>query len=642
MNVRTKLSAMIVFTILMTCVLFGINWYSNHRKISFEQEVSHLDESYKSLLSAIIEEKEFLIDNNEASIKDVETNLDIAINRLGLIEKKSSNNEEGISSLKVSLQNYEATFTHLTEIMNKSKRATDVLTRGINQFNEKAFLVVEKVDEAVANSFAEGEDIDPNLQSLSDVSRTAVFLINRISLILSQDLILNNDIENYEKKLEAVFGQLKAIKINFSSIEKRLKVQEQGYFDYLKSAALQIEKLPQQTKALAELWPEKINSETKLDNFRKQVLNKNKEVSLTIRQDLEQMEKFFFAANLAAFLGVVVFLIIGGVVIYRSITHPINRIGADLNESSLNVASISGMVSSASQQLAEGASEQAASIQETSSSLEEMSSMTRQTADSAHQADGLMAEAIQVVAKANESMTKLTSSMEEISQASQETSNIIRTIDEIAFQTNLLALNAAVEAARAGEAGAGFAVVADEVRNLAVRAAEAAKNTAQLIEGTVKQITEGSELVALTNEDFTQVAQSSEKVGELLAEIASASGEQAQGIEQVNQAVSEMDKVVQQNASNAEEAASASEEMNTQAEQMKRMVNDLADVVGLAVTANGRSVGAVEYQPVALSDHHTLPVRKEPARSKKKTVGGVADAVQSEDGMPLHDNFEDF
>jgi len=185
-----------------------------------------------------------------------------------------------------------------------------------------------------------------------------------------------------------------------------------------------------------------------------------------------------------------------------------------------------------------------------------------------------------VVARANGSMEALTASMDEISRASEETSKIIKTIDEIAFQTNLLALNAAVEAARAGEAGAGFAVVADEVRNLAIRAAEAAKNTAGLIEGTVRKIKEGSELVQRTSAEFSEVQDSASKMGELVGEISSASGEQAQGIEQISKAVTEMDTVVQRNAGNAEESASASEELNAQAEHMKEFVADLVALVG--------------------------------------------------------------
>ena len=272
--------------------------------------------------------------------------------------------------------------------------------------------------------------------------------------------------------------------------------------------------------------------------------------------------------------------------ITRSITGTIGRIVEGLTEGADQVVSASAQVASASQELAEGASEQAASIEETSSSLEEMASMTKQNAENANQANALMNKTRQIVEQANGSMAHLTASMDEISKASEATSKIVKTIDEIAFQTNLLALNAAVEAARAEEAGAGFAVVADEVRNLAMRAAEAAKNTADLIEGTVKKIMEGSGVVQKTNTEFSEVPTSSARMGELVGEISAASVEQAQGIEQISKAVSEMDKVVQTNSANAEESASASEEMRAQAEQMKQFV---AELVTMVEGANGHS-----------------------------------------------------
>jgi len=297
----------------------------------------------------------------------------------------------------------------------------------------------------------------------------------------------------------------------------------------------------------------------------------------------ELMQSQMSTTNSIIIIGALVAIILGALLAFfitRGITRPINRIIEDLNEGSGQIASASGQVSSASQSLAEGASEQAASIEETSSSLEEMSSMTKQNADNAGQADNLMKETSHVVSDANSSMTELTTSMKDISKASDETQKVVKTIDEIAFQTNLLALNAAVEAARAGEAGAGFAVVAEEVRNLALRSADAAKSTAVLIEGTVKKVKGGSELVARTNDAFSKVAESSSRVGELVSEIAAASNEQAQGIEQTNTAVAEMDKVVQQNAANAEESAAASEELNAQAEQTTGIVGELTSLVG--------------------------------------------------------------
>jgi methyl-accepting chemotaxis protein len=274
------------------------------------------------------------------------------------------------------------------------------------------------------------------------------------------------------------------------------------------------------------------------------------------------------------------FSLITGIIFTLRLVKPINRVVTGISEAADQVGSAASQVSASSQHLAEGASEQASSLEETSASLEEMSSMTKQNADNANQARAMMTEAKGVVEKANGQMAQLTDAIGEITKSSEETGKIIKTIDEIAFQTNLLALNAAVEAARAGEAGAGFAVVADEVRNLALRAAEAARNTSELIEKTIKAVKNGNEITLTTQSAFRANAEISGKIGQLVDEIATASEEQAHGIGQVNTAVSEMDKVTQQTAANAEESASAAEEMNAQAQQMKEYVEELSAVVG--------------------------------------------------------------
>lgn len=221
-----------------------------------------------------------------------------------------------------------------------------------------------------------------------------------------------------------------------------------------------------------------------------------------------------------------------------------------------NVGAIVGKSLKISEQLAQISSEQIASLEETSSSLEEMSSMTSQNSENAKSANIQMREAAQFVKSANNFMSEMTQAMTDIRKAGEETSKIVKTIDEIAFQTNLLALNAAIEAARAGESGAGFAVVADEVRNLALRSADAAKNTSALIENTISKVKEGVELVMRTHEAFSKVAELSDVVENLVDDISNASEEQAQGIHQISTAVSAMEKVVQQIANTSEELRS--------------------------------------------------------------------------------------
>lgn len=274
-----------------------------------------------------------------------------------------------------------------------------------------------------------------------------------------------------------------------------------------------------------------------------------------------------------------------GVALYGGLGR-VGQIGRSVREEVQRVAEVSGQVSAVSRTLAEDASRQAARLEETSAAIEEMLATTRENAENANQANNFMLEAGQVLQEANRSMQGLIKSMDQISTASEDTGKIIRTIDEIAFQTNLLALNAAVEAARAGEAGAGFAVVADEVRNLALRAAEAARNTSTLIEGTVLKVREGSELVIRTNEVFRKVGEKAKEGGKLVAEIAEASGEQARAIDQIQRAAAELDRVVQKNAAGAEESSAAAQELSARAGIMQDQVRDLAEVIG----GKGRSL----------------------------------------------------
>ncbi len=291
----------------------------------------------------------------------------------------------------------------------------------------------------------------------------------------------------------------------------------------------------------------------------------------------------------------------------RGITKPVNRIVGSLSEGAQQVASASDQLSATSQQLAEGNSEQAASIEETSSTLEESASMVRQNSENTKQAAQLAAQTKASSDKGNGDMREMMDSMNEIKKSSDQIAKIIKVIDEIAFQTNILALNAAVEAARAGDAGMGFAVVAEEVRNLAQRSAQAAKDTAAIIESNIELSEKGVNVARKVGESLSEINVQARKVNELMDEIAAASLEQSQGISQINKAISQMEKVTQQNAANAQESASASEELSSQAQNLRSITQQLVMLV------NGKTAFAEAAYGM-------------PGGGRRRTAGGYAAA----------------
>jgi methyl-accepting chemotaxis protein/methyl-accepting chemotaxis protein-1 (serine sensor receptor) len=320
-----------------------------------------------------------------------------------------------------------------------------------------------------------------------------------------------------------------------------------------------------------------------------------------------------------AFVLLAISMGLGALVIFavRQISQTLQKVAAEMAEGAHQVASAAGQVASSSQALAQGASEQAASIEETSAATEEIHSMARRNTENSNSAAELVAQSQHQFDQTKESLEQMVAAMNEITTSSGKISKIIKVIDEIAFQTNILALNAAVEAARAGEAGLGFAVVADEVRNLAQRCAQAAKDTADLIEDSVVKSNAGKVKVDEVASAIRVVSEEAGKVKILVDEISVGSQEQARGIEQIGSAISQMDQVTQRSAAGAEEGASAAEELTAQSESLKGVIAQLTRMVGERSVGESRSQQpkplASRQMTKGLSDLATAVADRRPA-----------------------------
>lgn len=303
---------------------------------------------------------------------------------------------------------------------------------------------------------------------------------------------------------------------------------------------------------------------------------------------------------------------------FRKMAENINEVLLSINTSAEQVAAASRQVSDSSQALSQGATEQASSVEELSASMEEIASQTKLNAKNASEADELATKAKENAESGNTQMQEMLGAMEEINDSSTNISKIIKVIDEIAFQTNILALNAAVEAARAGEHGKGFAVVAEEVRNLAARSANAAKETTEMIEGSIKKVNDGRRIAKDTAAALNNIAEGVSKVASLVAGIASASNEQATGISQVNQGIMQVSQVTQTNSATAEQSAAASEELSSQADLLRSMVGHFKlKKISQAGFDRMDAAGMRNFDmPRSFTEHAEYPEKKSDSRPK--------------------------
>ncbi len=372
-----------------------------------------------------------------------------------------------------------------------------------------------------------------------------------------------------------------------------------------------------------------VEMKTVADDFSSRVLSLNALFAKN-RQQIQQTTSAAQRRNESLVLGLslvgIIFGIVAGVFIVRSVTRPIAHVAAVLKEGSESTAAASRQVSTASQAMADGSCQQAASLEETSSSLVEMGSMIKRTAEHTENARQLAGETRHAADHGSDDMKAMKEAMDSIKSAGAEITKIIKTIDEIAFQTNILALNAAVEAARAGEAGAGFAVVAEEVRNLAHRSAEAARETAAKIENSNQRSEHGIRLSERVGNNFNEITQRARKLDTMIQEIADAAKQQSQGIETINAEISRIDQITQSNSASAEETASSSAELQSQADRLRAAVDELNRMVHtdaeVAAGPAGASSAPSAYEPApakVVPVSHAAPAAKAKVPAAAKT-----------------------
>jgi methyl-accepting chemotaxis protein len=598
--------------------------------------------------------------NDHSLFEQAKTVLSGVFEKLSALEEVVNSAEErnSIAGILEAARNFEAGIdAYYAEIADEEDIDVMAMMRSRQAMEESA----------AAFSVATQDFLGRQNETLNVVVGQRLAMVNEASTVLAEGnhIIAQALQARAERRAELMREAL----AGFKTVYAGLASMRAGFSDEHEIAALgQIEESARSyetaVSSYLKAWDALLRSETERgEGYRAVLENAQKMAALGMRDAVassaDNAAGLARASTLSLILmlvGVAVALVLA-ILSTRKITGALRGLVGQLNTSSGSVSTASGQVSQASRELAEGSSQQAASVEETSSSLEELASMTRQNAEHAATANKTVESTSTVVSEASEAMTKLTASMEEIASGSKETQKIIKTIDEIAFQTNLLALNAAVEAARAGEAGAGFAVVADEVRNLAIRAAEAARNTAGLIEGSVKKIDVGANLVAQTNDAFGRVARQTNEVRSLIANIATASGEQSNGIEQINKAVSEMDRVVQRNASGAEETAAAAGELSSQAVVLDRVVAELNALLdGAGGSAQGTPQGREHYGDVPVDEDEfsfEAPSKsgfgkagKSTGAAPKKVASNSSGAAQAStsgvirDSEMSHDDFE--
>ena len=455
--------------------------------------------------------------------------------------------------------------------------------------------------------------------------------------------VFDDDMNLIYKEFKGYFDQwqessIAVVDLSSRSIDNMMARQESH-----KKALLAFGIFRDTINTLTEMFEKRIGDQVvQINEISEQASVKSKDMCDSMKSNVKY-------SSLAGLIISIVSIIVS-IIVCKAIIAVLQNAIESMTMSSEHVASASTEVSSTSQALASGSCEQAAGIEQITSSMAQIADQTKDNVENAKQAQQYAQEVNASTISGNEAMGQMSAAINDIQKSSEETSKIVKTIDEIAFQTNLLALNAAVEAARAGEAGKGFAVVAEEVRNLAMRSAEAARSTTDMIDESVKNANNGVEIVARVGSVLNEIAESVEKTTTYVSNISTSNDEQAAAIDQIRDAIAQMDGVTQSNAGAAEESASAAEELNAQAETMNDIVHNLASMVGGSNKIRVRVKSHLPHKnssPIRLgrSDKafHQIASSSGSAPGERRVVSQTASSAKAEEAIPFDNvDFDEF
>lgn len=587
-KLSTKLYLSFILILILLTSVIGIQIFAVNTISAGKQRLNNANKIKESTQTTWRWTLDYYDTNHSESSAKVEENYNNTKNQMesALSSYNNKSEQDSLKSMMSNLDAYHDSFQTYKGYVEKNdtyyKNMEDSSAKIKEQINDilfeqqisfKNYLKDTRIQGYIGNVdlnklISQVEDkYDEVLMSNRAVIANLDVIISEVKYFLKKDVEYDEDVDKYLERMEYQLSQLynkldnDADKVKIDTIRTDVKDFIANYESY---------------KGLLEA-----------QSTQKEVLRESATEIIIATENLASAEEIKMnndmsnAKNSALIFGFI--SIICGIalafILSRNLVKQLTKNINVLSQSASQVSSASSQLVSAGQQLSQGSAEQAASIEETSATMNETSSMVKQNVENTRLANNLSKEASDAASQGSQKMQGMSKSMVEIQESSNEISKIIKVIDEIAFQTNMLALNAAVEAARAGEAGQGFAVVATEVRNLAQKSAQAAKNTADIIDRNMELSEQGVSISNDVNQSLNQILTKTQNVSQLIAEIAAASEEQSRGTTQVDDAITHIEKVVQSNAATAEESAASAEELQNQAKALSNVVSDLNKLI---------------------------------------------------------------